>query len=268
MLLYDTGMARRWTQQEERLRRDEIESLYVRRNLSIGEVGEVLGIAPQTVYQRMKRLAIPACPERKMSYRNMRHDIVIPTAHTNLLAEFIGIMLGDGKLSPTQVQVTLGSKEDQYVHYVRRLMSKLFGPQPKVSIRQGGYKTIYLGSVRLCDWLLKEHGLVYNKVAAQVAPPYWVTGRVEYMRAFLRSVFDTDGSVYALHHGIQIAYTNRSIPLLSALQYMLSRLHYTPSEVSGSKLYLTRKNDIARFFREIAPRNNRHVERYHMLKGS
>jgi hypothetical protein len=35
-------------------------------------------------------------------------------------------MLGDGHISHTQVTVTLGSKEDEYVEYVSKLMNEYF----------------------------------------------------------------------------------------------------------------------------------------------
>ena len=111
------------------------------------------------------------------------------------------------------------------------------------------------------DLILKE-GLVYKKVKSQVNMPNWIFSRREFMEAFLRGFFDTDGSVYSLRFGIQISFTNRSIPILQALQRMLEKLEYNPSKVSGFHLYITRREEINRFFQEVRPRNSKHQKRF------
>ena len=86
------------------------------------------------------------------------------------------------------------------------------------------------------------------------------------MKAFLRGFFDTDGSVYKLKFGIQLSFTNKSMPLLTALQKALFELQYKPSEISSWKIYLTRKEDIKRFFSEIKPQNKKHLDRFKSFK--
>jgi len=191
----------------------------------------------------------------------MREDIRIPNRYTKELAEFFGIMLGDGSLSHFQVMVTLGTKEDAYAEYVCTLIEKIFKVKPKIAIRKKGYKDVYLGSVKLSSWLLGK-GLVYNKVQSQVGVPKWIFQNDDFMRAFVRGFFDTDGSVYRLKYGVQISLTNKSLPLLFSLQDMLHRLQYKPSHVSSGKVYITSRSEIFRFFKEVKPKNNKHVVRF------
>lgn len=254
-------MPRRWTRKEETLFYNELYFLYVEKNKSIGEISGILQIASQTVFQRLKRLGIATSPERKRGYLHMRSDIKIPIRYTKELAEFFGIMLGDGSLSHFQVMVTLGAKEGAYTEYVCSLMEKVFKAKPKIVIRKKGYKDVYLGSVKLSSWLLKE-GLVYNKVRSQVGVPAWVFQDNDFMKAFIRGFFDTDGSVYRLKYGVQISLTNKSLPLLFSLQEMLHRLQYKPSQVSSGKVYITNRLEIVRFFKEVRPKNNKHVVRF------
>ncbi len=261
------NMANRWTMEEESFYRKELLHLYTKQNKTIGEISALLGIAPQTVFQRLQRLDIPSYRERKVRYCDRRNDIRIPTSRTKLLAEFYGIMLGDGSLSHYQVQVTLGSKEESYAKYVVLLIEKLFGATPKIAVRKRGYRDVYLGSVLLTEWL-RENGLVMHKVRSQVGVPEWIFTRKEYMMAFVRGLFDTDGTVYKLRHGMQIAFTNKSVPLLTALHNMLLQLEYKPSRISSDKVYITDRKQLARFFRTIQPQNKKHVERYRMLTGS
>ena len=98
-------MTRRWTESEEEKKKRELLKLYVKQNKSIREVGKILGIAESTVYDRLVRLGISSLRARKPRYNNIRDDLLIPK-YSEDLAEFTGILLGDGHLNPTQVTVT------------------------------------------------------------------------------------------------------------------------------------------------------------------
>ncbi|HVO28732.1 MAG TPA: LAGLIDADG family homing endonuclease, partial [Candidatus Paceibacterota bacterium] len=174
---------------------------------------------------------------------------------------FFGIVLGDGNLSHFQITITLGTKEISYAEYISGLMGEIFGPTGTVLRYANGYISVYLGSVKATQWLQAE-GLVFNKVKSQVAAPPWIFEKAAYMRSFLRGFFDTDGSVYKLRFGIQISLTNFSTPLLISLQRMLTILNYNVSAISRHHLYITKISDIRRFFDEIAPKNQKHNERF------
>lgn len=257
-------MARRWTTAEENTYRAELVQLYVVENKTISNIGEILNLKDATVYDRLIRLQIPSCRQKKQHSDNRRSDVWTPTTRSHKLAELFGIMLGDGHVSHFQMMVTLGTKEVAYARYVRLLIKKTFGGVPKITTSSRGHTTVYLGSTRVTKWL-KAEGLVQNKVAAQVDAPQWIFEDRKYMNGFLRGFFDTDGSVYRLRYGIQISLTNHSLPLLVSLQSMLRRLGYTPSAVSAYRVYLTKVPDIERFFREIRPMNPKHKRRYNLF---
>lgn len=254
-------MARKWTKDEERKYHSQLVRLYVKQNKTIREISSILHIAPSSVYIRLKRLRVPICREKKRDYNNQRTSVSIPRKYTSDLAEFFGVMLGDGHLSYFQVVVTLGTKELAYVKHVAALIKKIFGVKPKISVRKGGYRDVYLGSVEITQWLFAR-GLVNNKVAAQVDIPAWIFANKKFLKKFVRGFFDTDGSVYRLRHGIQLSFTNRSLPLLKSLHRALVRLGYKPSRISGYVIYVTRKPEIVRFFSEIRPANEKHRGRY------
>lgn len=257
-------MARRWTVEEENFYREELLELYVRQNKTISEVGAILSISPKTAFDRLKRLVIPTCPELKSTYLGKRTDLAIPAQRSEDLAEFFGIMLGDGHVGTYQTFVTLGTKEYNYVCYVQTLMTSLFKAPATICTRKNGFHDVYVGSVELTRWLIAE-GLVCNKVAAQVGAPNWLFEKEAYMQRFLRGFFDTDGSVYKLRYGVQLSFTNKSIPLLLALQAMLRRLGYRVSELSSDCIYITKRDDVERFFAEIQPMNAKHTDRYEDL---
>ena len=228
----------------------------------------VFKISPSAVYDRLVRLKIPIKPERKTHYLNKRSDITIPKHRSVDLAEFFGIMLGDGKLSHFQIAVTLGNKEATYAIYVASLFHQIFGVNPKIiTDPKRGYRIVYLGSTKISNWLLTE-GLVYNKVATQVDTPRWILNNKPYIKRFVRGFFDTDGSIYKLKYGVQLSFTNYSTPLLVSLQWSLRQLGYRVSEISGHRFYITRMDEVKRFFREIKPRNSRHTERFDFFINS
>jgi len=263
---YHISVARKWTVEEEQRKKKELIQLYVRENRPIGEIGRILNLAETSVYDRLVRLNIKSLRSLKPNYNNQRNDIVIPQKYSIELAEFIGLMLGDGNLTPTQVTVTLG-KKDKYAKHVAELICRLFGPKPKTIFSKHGDCIVYLGSTKIVRWLIKM-GLAFNKVENQVDIPKWIFLKKNFMRASLRGLFDTDGSVYKLRWGMQISFCNRSRPLSKSVRSMLSKLGFHPSRISGYNLYLTRKDDIVKFLKEIGFKNRKHTERIVKFRSS
>lgn len=254
-------MARRWTLEEESQKRDELLVLYVEQNKTITEIGKILDIKESTVFDRMKRLQIPSTPERKVHYNNKRQDIVVPIKLSRKLAEFVGILLGDGHIAPTQVIVTLNQAERNYLGYISNLMQELFGVTPHYYKRkQKRAYDLYIGSVDLVRFF-KKMGLVSNKVRFQASIPEWILTNREYMKNFIRGFFDTDGSIYKLKFGVQMNFCNRSFPLLNSARIMLLELGYHPSKISSYKIYLTKKPELIRYMREVGFSNTKHFER-------
>lgn len=260
-------MARKWTQKEEKYYYNELHDLYVLKNKTIGEISKILSIEQSSVHKRLVRLSIDTAPETKKHYLNKRTDVRIPKKYSKNLAEIIGILLGDGSLTHFQIVITLGNKEYSYAKHVHDLMNKVFKADAKIGKRKTGYHDVYFGSVDISLWL-QNQGLVFNKVKGQVDVSKGIFSDKEYMKMFLRGFFDTDGSVYKIRYGIQISFTNFSLPLLKSLQCMLLRLQYSPSRISSHKVYLTKKEDVQRFFREIQPKNKKHIKRFENINAS
>ncbi|MEK7473042.1 MAG: LAGLIDADG family homing endonuclease [Patescibacteria group bacterium] len=251
-------MPARWSKEIELIKFNELNDLYVIQNKTIGEIGKILNLAEATVYDRLLRLDIK--PDRSKK-ANCTSPATIPYIHTRSLAEFFGIMLGDGCITPTQITVTLGNKELSYINYVSNLITKLFSIVPKIYRRPKGYYVVYFGSTKVVKWLLSNN-LTFNKVKNQVAPPDWIFKKKFLMEGFLKSFFDTDGSVYKLRFGVQLAFTNRSLPLLDGIKCALDKLGYFPSKVSKFRVYLTKKKYVLGFIKRINPANLKHRQRF------
>lgn len=256
-------MPKKWTKEEEKEKESELIDLYVKQKKTIFEMAEILGIAYQTVYDRLVRFEIPTWPERREGVA-LQNDPRLP-AKSELLAEFVGIMLGDGHLSPSngQIHVYLNFETDhQYVFFVKKLVEDLFGLRVSIVPKKGTKAVDILATSRKLIEYLAELGLnSSNKVKYQVGIPAWVGESKDRKEGFLRGFFDTDGSIYKLKFGVQIAFRNRSTPLLESTRQFLLDLNLHPSSISADTVYLTRKEDLEFYIKEIGFSNQKHLNR-------
>lgn len=252
-------MPRRWTKQEEEEKRRELVELYEGQNRPIGEIASILELAEATVYDRLLRLKISIRKELKPGYKSAR---VIPLpAYSGDLAEFCGIMLGDGHVGTGQLWVTVNAQTDlPYVPYVQDLFEKLFSFRPRLRGYRQGRVDLYLTSSSLVRALSAIGLHSSNKVRDQVGVPAWIFGSLKFRRRFIRGFFDTDGSIYRLKRfdAVQMSFSNRSMPLLDGTRQALLDLRYHPSRVSDHSVYLTRRGDIEKYIQEIGFGNAKH----------
>jgi hypothetical protein len=112
------------------------------------------------------------------------------------LAEFIGILLGDGNLHKKSDCITIvGSLEDFYYYtgYVIPLIKSLFNGNPKLR-KRNDRNSYYIdfNSKETMDYLTKDIGLIRgNKINAKV--PSMIIENRRLIPPFLRGLFDTDG---------------------------------------------------------------------------
>ncbi len=256
-------MPRRWTKKEETQKRRELYGLYIKENKTILEIAEIIGISYPAVYERIKRLNIPLCPFKKEKYRNIK-PVTLPPLSSDL-AEFMGVMLGDGHRSDGQLVITINSRDDHgYILYIQTLIKKLFRRDTGVMYRKSqNTADVYFGSVKAVSYLEKLGLTAKNKVKEQVDVPAWIQRNSEYSKRFIRGFFDSDGSVYKLRsNSIQMSFSNRSKPLLDSLRVMLIDLSFHPSKATHV-FYLTRKKDLQKYISVIGFGNPKHEQRAH-----
>lgn len=198
----------------------------------------------------------------------------IRTFHSPLksvdLAEFVGIMLGDGNIGKLQISVTLNSIADaDYSNFVSNLCNKLFGCYPKITKRKDcNALDIHYNGINLVK-LLTEIGMkVGNKVKQQVKVPDWVTKRAEYKVACLRGLMDTDGGVFIHKYMIngkkysyrKICFSNQSVPLLRFVYDSLNELGFTAkmiNKVENKKVWLYNTHEVTKYFEVVKSNNQR-----------
>lgn len=191
------------------------------------------------------------------------------------LAEFVGIMLGDGGMSDYQFTVTLHRITDKkYSLFVRRLIKKLFdvqvGEYCDKKFLADSLVVSRVGIVKYCEDLGLKKG---SKVRQQVDIPSWVKKNQCYSIACLRGLIDTDGCII-LHKYLskgkrycykKIGFTSRSHPLLQSASGTLLILGIKHRIMkNGWDIRIEARKDVEKYFQIVGTHNPKHLERYKM----
>jgi hypothetical protein len=118
--------------------------------------------------------------------------------HSALLAEFVGIMMGDGGISKYQACITLHHIDDrEYIDFVVSMIKKLFHLTP--SLYHLPHNSVYNIVVSRIEMVRYLHTLglpIGNKVKQEIDIPDWIKKNKKFAIACVRGLMDTDGSVF------------------------------------------------------------------------
>ena len=141
----------------------------------------------------------------KMSYYDKRRGLVLPKQPSEDLAEFFGVIFGDGfcnkykkwKRSGWEYKFSITGHSTDDLYYFKKhlipLIEKLFNIKPKL-MKLKGQKTIrLLIRSRGLYYFLKDLGFSSPKDDLRV--PSWICSKKEYIFAFIRGLADTDFSL-------------------------------------------------------------------------
>lgn len=210
--------------------------------------------------------------------KSHRKQITTPE-YSNELAEFFGIVFGDGGIStPWQCIISLNSVRDKdYVLYIRDLVIRLFGLVPAIRDRRGKYCTVVVcSSVELVEFLIRNGVSTGNKVKKQFDMPEWIRANSDYSRMFVRGMIDTDGILYIHRHtclghvyrNIGLCFSSYSKPLLHSVHSILENAGiYARIHSSGNKLYVYRASDVQRYLDIFGSSNPRMLTKYQDWRG-
>ncbi len=193
--------------------------------------------------------------------------------HSEALAEFFGILFGDGHVANYQVMVTTNSETD-YDHAVhcQKLFKDLFGLSAYIRKKKDQNAVNIVASSRALVEYFHKNGMPNgNKIKNKIKAPNWIMANQRYRKAFVRGLFDTDGCVYLDKHHIKDkdyyhvgwTFTNFADNLIADVLAILKGLGFTPTHRdSQPRVYLRRQKEIARYFSEIGTSNPKHRSRY------
>ncbi len=193
-----------------------------------------------------------------------------PKRISSELAEFIGILLGDGHIGKEQWSITVNSIVDKkYAEYIFGLTKKLFGFEPAFYKRKKMNAIVISGSgIKSIEYFHKLGLKTGNKVKLQVDVPEWIKLEKNYRIAALRGLMDTDGGVFLHRYSVngkeyiykKICFSNRSVPLLYFVSNVLNELKLTPKiidKVENKKVWLYNAKEVESYLRLVGTHNSR-----------
>lgn len=136
----------------------------------------------------------------ELSYTDKSERVALPKRPSKALAEVIGILAGDGyvghlgKGEDHMISIA-GNLNDEllYLEYVKNLFELLFNFKMKLILRKD-INTAYLMK-RSKGILSFLHYIGYEKNGGIVKVPKWIWENEDYIKYFIRGVFDTDGAI-------------------------------------------------------------------------
>lgn len=181
------------------------------------------------------------------------------------LAEFIGIMLGDGGMTKGQITIYLSSVTDrQFAKYVVGLIKKLFDLKASIkNVQKSHILRVSLSGINIVKYLIEKGLKIGNKVHLQVGVPDWIWKKNEYIKACVRGLIDTDGCFVIHRYSVKgkkyqyskLSFSNKSEPILNFVYQGLKRLGYNPKRTIDYDVWLHNQNEVKRYLKEIGTKN-------------
>lgn len=193
------------------------------------------------------------------------------------LAEFVGIMMGDGSITDRQVAVTLNSVTDiDYADFVKELMKKLFKTEPRTNKRESEKVTNIRISRTSLVAFCKSIGLLEgNKIKQNLDIPNWIKENVEYVIPCIRGLMDTDGCIFLEVHSIKgkkysyprLSLVSASSNLRLSVHKALKNLGFSPKIRNNRSVQIEKKEEIKKYFVKIGTSNLKHRNKYREFFG-
>lgn len=195
-----------------------------------------------------------------------------PSEH---LAEFMGIMMGDGGMSNRQMTITLHHVDDlEYSKFVIRLIEEMFGIKPAVyHYAKDSVNDIVISRTGLVRYM-HDLGLpIGNKIKQNIDIPGWIKKNPRYLKACARGLFDTDGSVFAHRYRVngklysykKICFSSTSIPLRDSVFNYWKSLGLSARISQEVDVRIECQDDVKKYFKIMGTQNPKHWKRYKSL---
>ena len=209
--------------------------------------------------------------EGKYNMPSQKTKLATLPPRSDELAEFIGIMLGDGGMSAYQLSVTLHSVDDlEYGKFVQKFMYTLFGAKPSVYYRKDAQAhSVVLARKKVVEYLCSLGLVIGNKVDQKIKIPKWILENEKYSLACLRGLMDTDGSVYLHKYKVnnkqyqykKLCFSSASAPLRKDVQFILHRFG-SAATCRGTNVRVDAISDVKRYLEVVGTHNPKHLKRY------
>ncbi len=224
---------------------------------------------PKSSFLKLNQLYYEKC-KKQISRKDYSYDTNLVTKNfeeNEESAEICCILLGDGNLNYDGLRITLNRVDEKdYVNYIRNFLKNFFHIEPNEYIHKKGkgIKLIIYGIAIVKGLELK--GLKKgNKVKNQVSVPLWIMKQIPLVKAGLRGLFDTDGSIGIdkRYKKLQLSFSSDSKPLAQSFKEMCERLNIKCSNLIPSarknsnqiryRVIISAKKDVKNFLELVSP---------------
>ncbi len=173
------------------------------------------------------------------------------------LAEFIGILLGDGCLCRNCIYVACDKRWNNYIEYLKVLFTQLFGVDFKVKIHPTkNVVYLYYYSKKLMEILLNLELERGDKIINNLGIPSWIKENPSFAKRCIRGLIDTDGNVHfcTRERRHYVGFTNLNKQLFQDFKDVTLQLGYSFAKANPRNVCLYRKDQVAHFIQTIQPR--------------
>lgn len=197
---------------------------------------------------------------------NRANQVKFPDKFNIFLAEFMGILYGDGCVSVYSTAIYLNSIVDKkYSLFVVKLAKNLF-PGASVTIQycKRAHMIIIQISAKMVSDYLKQIGFDKSRLI-----PQWIDKDLNFTYSFIRGLFDTEGSVgFKKFKGKtgnylykQLAFTNKNDNLLKFVSEKLEKFRLKPTMFSKKNIYISNPYNIKKFINIIGLHNPKLIQK-------
>jgi len=189
------------------------------------------------------------------------------------VAEFTGIVMGDGSLTKNQLQITLNKEDDKlYAKFIKKLIKEIF--KVPVSIYQIKNKKAIILAVsrkKLVEFCHKNLNLpIGHKIKQGLDIPNWIKKNIKFQKACIRGLIDTDGCIFNEIHHIngktysykRLNFTSASPKLIQSVFFLLKQFNFSPKIRGDRSVQIEKKDKIKQYFKIIGTHNPKHLKRY------
>lgn len=195
------------------------------------------------------------------------------------LAEFFGIMLGDGNLTKIksykkgtyQIRIVGDCRYDKayLTNHVKPLIESLFSIQVKTfKSKEKNALNLVVTSKKLIEFLEEKGFKPGDKIRNQTTIPDWIKNNPQFLKVCLTGLYDTDGTIYKLtnQNSYQIEFTNYNLTLLNDVRWSLISLGINPSKIMRNRdIVITKKSELRKFLNEVGFHNFKHLNKAKMF---
>jgi len=189
------------------------------------------------------------------------------------LAEFTGIMMGDGGMTKWQFYVTLHRRDDlEFSYYVAGLINRLFKIKPSIiHIKKDSVVRILVSRSGLVKYLNSIGLVTGNKIKQQFDIPGWVKRDDSYLRACIRGLVDTDGCLIQHKYKVngklytykKLGFTTLSYPLQQTVLKTLNRWELKARVCTNNDIRIESVRNVEKYFKFIGSHNPKHLNKYY-----